>query len=836
MVGLVIVSHSHTLALGIREIVTQIGQGVVPVATAGGLDDVTVGTNPDRILRAIRSVWSPEGVLILTDLGSAILSAEMAIEALDARERGCVALSSAPLVEGAVAAAALIAAGASLEEVAREAQVALQPKMAQLKRPGPPSGEASGPTGPMAGIQATVTIANPLGLHVRPAALFVQVASRFDAEVRVRNVSLDTDWVNAKSLNAVTLMDARQGHQVVIEAAGRQAREALDALVSLVRSGFGEAEEPEVAPSRPAPVQLMAGTAQAVFAGIPASPGVAIGPAVFLRPHRPAASRSRPASDPATELSLLKSAMATASSQLQEMAAKVQRDLGRYSATLLEVQLALLQDPELLDQVKTLISEHQLTAEAAWDQALTALAERYRKAEGSILRARAIDIEDLRDRLLRLLAHGPSHMEVLPTGPAILVVKELPPSLASRLAECKVKAVCSIEGGPTSHAALLARSLNVPMLVGVDPDILTLSHGTLLAVDALRGMVAVSPDAEAAAHLQAQRRSWLRQVRAERRQRQLPAETPDGHRVVVAANAGSVEDAEAARELGAEGIGLLRTEFLFLGRGTPPTEEEQVELYRAVVKASAPHPVIIRTLDVGADKPPSYLDLPREANPFLGLRGLRVSLKYPDLFRTQLRAILRASLAGQVKVMFPMVSTEEELLSAMEHFHTVADELRAQGVQLDGPQVGIMLEVPSAAVMADRLARYVAFFSIGTNDLVQYLMAAERGNAHLARLYDPLHPAVLRMVAQTIEAAHRAGIWAGMCGEMAAIPEAVPILLGLGLDEFSVPPTSVPAVKAVIRRTRLASARDVAVQALNLSSGEEVRELVKEHLKTALGS
>lgn len=848
MVGLVIVSHSHALAEGVRELAQQIGQGKVAVATAGGLDEHTLGTNPERILKAIREVRSPGGVIVLMDLGSAILSAEMALEWLSDQERAGVLLCEAPLVEGAVAAAALIAAGASLQEAAEEARAALTAKQRQLRaeagdgwKGGPPEPRVGPGHQPQRADQVRsgqAVVPNALGLHARPAAQLVQAASRFESQVRVRNATRDTDFVNARSLNAVALLEARQGDELVIEAVGPDAAHAVEALVALVSSGFGEpAALPEAPPEDAAP-GLPEGRARRVFGGIPASPGVALGPAVYLRAERPAIRRVLAEGRAEDELERLDKARQTVARDIEEVARSVRMGLSAYLAEIFEVQRALLNDPELLERVRRAIVEERLTAEAAWDRELTLVVNRYREAASPVLQARGVDVEDVRDRVLGALV-GTEQVRApqLPQA-GVLVVYELTPSLAAQLDREQVQAICTGAGGATSHAVILARSMNIPTVVGLGQGILTVAEGTLLGVDARRGVVAVEPDDAARAFLAREREAWLARRRQEEAERYLPAFTQDGRRIEVAANAGSLADARTAQVLGAEGIGLLRTELLFLGRSEPPTEDEQAALYRAIVEAVAPNSVIIRTLDVGGDKPPAYLDLGQEANPFLGLRGVRVSLAYPDLFRTQLRAILRVARAGPVRIMFPMVATEQELEAGLEMLQAARDELRGAGMPeaADAPvQVGIMVEVPSAAVMADRLARTAEFFSIGTNDLTQYVMAAERGNRRVAGLSDPLQPAVLRVMAEVIEAGHNAGRPVGVCGEMAGDVEAVPILLGLGLEEFSTAPASVPRVKAILRQLDSASARTVAREALAARSAEEVRSLVRERFGPIVG-
>ncbi len=860
MMGLVIVAHSHRLAEGVRELAEQMSRGKVAIATAGGLDEATIGTSPERIARAIEAVSGPDGVLVLMDLGSALLSAEMALELLPPERGERVVLSEAPLVEGAVAAAAVAAAGATLEEAAAEARAALDPKRAQLATvepslaavsPAEPGTPPEAGPGPQAVRTGRTTLVNPLGLHARPAARLVEAAARFKAAVRVRNATRGAGPVNARSINAVALLDARQGDELVVEAEGPEAEQAVTALTALVASGFGEVEPARAAVAQPAtqPVEAPGAAGEppyrgtTVLRGVRASPGIALGPAVALRPARPAVPRQRVADDPDAELRRLEQARRAGAAELAALGGKLAATLGRYEAAIFDAHRAFLDDPELLEGVERAIRQEGLSAEAAWERQLTSTAERYRALDNPVLKGRATDLEDVRDRVLLALAAtagaggsapGPDEPALPAEGPepgrsGVLVAGDLTPSQVARLDPGRVLAVVTAAGSATSHAMVLARSMGLPAVVGVGRAVLGVPDGAPLGVDGERGVVVVEPDAASEAELRRRRETWLARRRRAHQTRHRPAVTTDGRRVEVAANAGSLEDARAAREAGADGIGLLRTEFLFLDREQPPDESEQVSAYRAIAEAVAPHPVIIRTLDVGGDKPVRYLETAAETNPFLGIRGLRVSLAHPELFRTQLRAILRAASAGRVRLMFPMVATPEELAAALEHLAAARVALRRAGdpAAESGIEVGIMVEVPSAALLAGHLARQAEFFSLGTNDLTQYVMAAERGNPGVAALSDPLHPAVLRLVDMVVRAAHDAGRWVGVCGEMAGDPVAVPILVGLGIDELSAAPVAVPGAKAVIRRLDTARAGQVARAALEAPDAEGVRAMVR---------
>jgi phosphocarrier protein FPr len=400
---------------------------------------------------------------------------------------------------------------------------------------------------------------------------------------------------------------------------------------------------------------------------------------------------------------------------------------------------------------------------------------------------------------------------------------DLKPSDTARLDPAKVLGICTELGGATSHSAILARALGIPAIVGLGAALEAIPDGQTIAIDGRQGRLWLQPDNEQLAKLQASRAEWLADQQRAKEASAGTAVTQDGHRIEVAANIGGPHDAPIALEFGAEGVGLFRTEFLFLDRETAPTEEEQLAAYRQVAETMAGKPLIIRTLDVGGDKPLPYIDLGEEDNPFLGWRGIRFCLDQPGIFKPQLRAILRASSGHNIKLMFPMIGALDEVVTAKKLLDVVREELMAEGLPFDEDmEVGIMIEVPSAVAIADQLAAEVDFFSIGTNDLTQYVMAADRGNAKVSGLANALQPAVLRMVQMTVQAAHAVGIWVGMCGELAGNPLATPVLVGLGLDELSMNAPAIPNVKEAIRGLTLDKAREIATNVLQCNSAELV--------------
>ena len=499
--------------------------------------------------------------------------------------------------------------------------------------------------------------------------------------------------------------------------------------------------------------------------------------------------------------------------------------LGDNEVAIFDAHLLFLEDPALIEAVRARIFERRLNAEAAWATVVDELVTTYRALEDAYMQERAADVADVGQRVLRQLT-GTSTVLDLPQ-PAILVATDLTPSDTAQLDPTKVLGICTTLGSATSHSAILARTLGIPAVVGVGSEVLNWTNGTLLGLDGEGGKVWVNPEPDTLAALQAKQDARIAAQQQARATAQHPAVTRDGRQVTVVANIGGIADAQVALNLGAEGVGLLRTEFLYLDRTTAPSEAEQLEVYQEIAQAIGTRPLIIRALDVGGDKPLPYLGLQQEANSFLGWRGIRFCLDQPHILKTQLRAILRASPGHQIKVMFPMVGTVAEVQGAKAILAQAQAELRQSNIPFDEVmEVGIMVEVPSAVVLADQLAAEVDFFSIGTNDLSQYIMACDRTNPRVATLADALHPAVLRMVHQTVEAGHKAGIWVGLCGELAAEPLAAPILLGLGLDEISLNPQAIPTLKQAISQLTVAEAEAIAKAALKLDSAARVRAMV----------
>lgn len=570
--------------------------------------------------------------------------------------------------------------------------------------------------------------------------------------------------------------------------------------------------------------------------GIAASPGLAVGPAVVLpADDLDVVRRAVPAAAAAAEAERFDKALAAARGELLELEAQVDQLHEDDTQKILEVQRMLLEDPAVTSETHGAIAAEGVNAEFAFHRMMARAAAAYEASGTEVFRDRAVDFRDVSRRVLRHLTGGlPSRLAGI-ERPSVIVAHDLEPSETILFHQGKVLAVVTDEGGRTSHSSLLARSHGIPAVVGLRFVTRSVEEGDLVAVDGWSGAVWPRPSERRVARF----RRRIRLVAAHGKElealRDLPATTPDGRSIELSANLEIPEEVGHVMSSGASGIGLYRTEFFYLGRPHLPTEEEQFAAYRAVAETIHPRPVIIRTMDLGGDKVASYMRSDDEANPFLGWRGIRFALHHPEVFRTQLRAILRASAAGNVKVMFPMVTTYDELDQALALTDEVRRELTRERVPFDPAlEVGMMVETPSAVWSADHMARRVAFFSIGSNDLIQYTLAMDRGNAKIAYLYEPLDPAILRSVRATVVAGHAAGIWTGLCGEMAGDPRIAALLLGMGVDELSVSPFDLPRVKAVIRTLPMARARALAEAALALPSAAAIRRLLDRELDPLL--
>ncbi|MFJ7140711.1 phosphoenolpyruvate--protein phosphotransferase [Pseudomonas protegens] len=655
-------------------------------------------------------------------------------------------------------------------------------------------------------------LGNPQGLHARPAALLAQAAKGFAANICLHRRQ---DSANAKSLVSIMALQTVQGDVLQVSAAGADAERAIQVLVELLVSGCGEKISP--AASSPEPVAARDESQETVLRGVCASPGSAVGQVLQVAERR--LQISELAANPQQEREVLGRALREAVLGLQQLRDNAP---GEAQQEIFRAHQELLDDPSLLQQTEALIVTGK-SAAFAWNSAIEVTAELFKGLGSALLAERAVDLADVGQRVLKLILGVQEHALSLPDQ-AILIAEQLTPSQTASLDTSKVLGFVTVGGGATSHVAILARALGLPAICGLSSRVLSLANGTRVLLDADRGELHTDPDPQRLQQLESLRQQQRLRQRQDLAQAAQPAVTRDGHHLEVTANIASLAEAEQAMSLGGEGVGLLRSEFLYQDRSHAPSHEEQAETYRAIARALGPtRNLVVRTLDVGGDKPLAYVPMDSEANPFLGLRGIRLCLERPELLREQFRAILASAGQARLHIMLPMVSQLAELRQARQ---LLDDEVRALGL-VERPKLGIMIEVPSAALMADRFAPEVDFFSIGTNDLTQYTLAMDRDHPRLASQADSFHPSVLRLIARTVQAAHAHGKWVGVCGALASETLAVPLLLGLGVDELSVSVPLIPTIKARVRELDLSECQALAARIIDLEDAVQVRECLQ---------
>ena len=672
--------------------------------------------------------------------------------------------------------------------------------------------------------QVAWTIDYPTGLHARPATAWSEAAKALNVPLRVRH---GDEMADPRSMVALLQLGLKAGDTLTISASGEGAKAALDQFLQAVTrlSAREKADAARAAEKAKAPVRGWKpdGDTQ-MIAGVAASPGLAIGKVHVLAatqlvvPDQPV--------DLAAGGALLDDALVRTRAQMKALVDDTTRRLGASEAAIFKAQAALLDDTDLITLTCQIMVEGHGVA-WSWHQAVERMAGQLSALGNPVLAARAADFHDVGRRVLSHIdpGLGIGTLADLPEEPCILVADDLSPSDTATLDIDRVAGIATALGGPTSHSAILARTLGLPSMVAGGADLLSLAAGATAIVDGDGGRIWLDPsDADLASA-----RAWIDEIARKRAEeeseRSRPARSSDGHEVAIGANVNRPDQVAFALAQGGEGVGLMRTEFLFLERGDSPTEDEQYAIYREMTEAlGSGHPLIVRALDIGGDKQVPHLDLPREENPFLGVRGARLLLRRPDLLEPQLRALYRAARdGGDLSIMFPMITSVTELLTLREICETIR-------VELDAPVVpiGIMIEVPAAAVQAHVLSEHADFFSIGTNDLTQYALAIDRQNPELASEADSLHPAVLRLIAMTVEGARRHDRWVGVCGGIAGDPFGAALLTGLGVGELSMTPRDIPAVKARIRASSLAGMQALAARALEAGTAAEVRALNEE--------
>ncbi len=838
-VGIVVVSHSAALADAVVALARQmVDDDPPPIAVAAGTDDGGLGTDATAVAAAIESVASPAGVLVVMDLGSAVLSAEMALEFLDDPDIP-VRLTAAPLVEGVVAAVVQAALGADLDTVAHEAGQALAAKSDQLTDDQPQpvghepaSDDATTPARADGGgepdARAEVELVNADGLHARPAARVVATATRHAATTTLTNQTTGAGPADARSLSAVARLGARAGHVLVISATGTEARAVVDELVALVEDAFGEerilrdegggptgaggprssqgssdasgASSRHDAPARPD----WAGPARVTVRA--AAPGRAVGPVVRMPdpvPTPPADSRIEDG-ERDQAIADIRTAAHDVAEHLRARAERVRGD----AREILSAEAAMAEDPALVDEAVRRVREDRTDPAAAVAASAAVIADAF-GAQGGYLAERRRDVEDVRDRLVAHLQGLPVREVPRRDEPFVLVADDLAPADMAVLDQTGCVALVTRTGGPTSHTAIIARAHGLPALV-VGAMVDDLAEGMVVLVDATGGRLVVDPDED-------------RTTSAD--PPPLPTfdgagRTADGHDVALVANVGGDDDLEPARQARAQGVGLLRTEFLFLDRDAAPSHDEQVETYRRLLAPFDGCRVVVRTLDAGSDKPLPFVGTTAEPNPALGVRGIRTAWARPDLLDVQLGAVAAAAAdtGARVEVMAPLVASVDEAA------------LFAAAADAHGLEYGIMVETPAAALMVDRLLDDVSFISVGTNDLAQYTMAADRLLGELGELNDPWQPAVLALAERAIAAAAGRGAPAGVCGEAAADPDLARVFVGMGATSLSMAPGAIRGVAAALAATTRNRCIDAAAAAVGAATASTARDAVRAML------
>ncbi len=850
-VGLVIVAHSAQLAAGVAELAGQMTQGAVRIIAAGGTGEGTLGTSTEIILAAIQAADDSSGVLVLLDLGSAILSTEMALEMLDDEQRERVMLSYAPIAEGAVTAALEASLGQTLSQVKAAAEKIATPQQLQQLKPfeqpiqtiPPIASNTTAPSSVQEAQTISLRLTNPLGLHARPASLFVQTAARFQATIRVQSNGKQAD---ATSIIGILSLGARLDETITLSASGQDAEAALTALAELVRANFYEVEEeiqtpPASEEQLPTPPIKQGDHA---WHGISTSAGVALGLAFLYMPNRPmlhtVEQRTIPLEQVANEQERLHRALETTIEELQTLAQQLRARVSGNEAAIIEAQEMMLRDPLLRDTARRMIADRQIDAASSLAKVGEEHATTLEKLHDPLLAGRAADIRDATSKAIGHIRGSLTPEQDLSAidQPVILLARDLTPSDTAKLRPEMILGLCTVLGGPTAHAAILARALGIPAMAGLDELALkTIRTGEDLGLDANLGLLYLNPSPEIrhrlTQHLVVQQaQQMLLKVNAS--QAQAPLYIGE-RRIRLLANIGGEAEAEAARQWGAEGIGLLRSEFLFAKATTMPDVEEQRQRYITVFRAFSSSPAVpsslvtVRTLDAGADKPlpalQGLLGKATEANPALGLRGVRIHLAHPQLLEQQLCALLLAAsdTGMDLHIMVPMITTVEEIQTVQTIFQRVYDGLVQRGIKVPTKiPLGIMVEVPAATVMAPELARWADFFSIGSNDLAQYTLACDRTNATVAHLYNPMQPAVLRQIRQVAEAGRFAKKPVAVCGEMAGNPLLAPILVGLGVDELSMTPTAIPKIRETLIKYSAQELSEIAERISRASTVEEV--------------
>jgi len=805
MVSIVIVSHSEKLAEGVKELALQMSQNKVKIFAAGGLNDISspIGTDPFKIKDAIEKAYSDDGILVLMDIGSAIMSAEVATEMLEDAIRNKVLLCEAPLVEGAIAAAAQAMVGSDLKTVSREAVSGLLGKVTLLKK------ELVAETGDKVIDSANskeirIKVPNKLGLHARPSVRLVELINRFGKEVSVAVNAKPA--VSASSISQVATLGAKQGDMLVFKIPVEGNFTLFEnELFDFASNNFGDSDTNVLPVFEQATAAVEKAISNGTITGIASSKGISIGKVKLLN-NVTAIIEKQTITDSLVEVELLKKSVNSVLEEFKNLQQKTNESYGKSEAEIFYFHIQLLKDSSVQNSAEALITNEHLNAGYAWCKVYDELVLKYQNMENLYFRERVSDILEIRNKVLDKILGSPVK-EISLTEPFILVVDEIGPAQTLSLETGKILGILSKTGGSTSHATILARSLGIPAITGLGNQLDLLIDNDVIAMNGSTGEILLEKlNPDKVAILKNEKVLEEKNAAELVLKAKLPAISKDEIVFSILANISSPKEAELAYKNGAEGIGLYRTEFLFMNRDTAPNEEEQYEIYREVCQNMNGLPITIRTIDVGGDKPIPYLGIAYEKNPFLGLRGIRYCFYNADLFKTQLRALCRISADFEVRIMYPMVGVVEEVLMANKILREVQADLEREGIMFSKiMKIGIMVEVPSVIYLIPKLANEIDFLSIGTNDLTQYLLAIDRENQIVSEYNSALHPAVLSALEKIVNAAKEAKLDLSLCGEIARNPESIQLLSAIGIRKFSMSSPAIPEIKAAIRELNLST-------------------------------
>ena len=797
MVGIVIVSHSKMLAEGVKELADQMSQNKVAIIAAGGFDDESspIGTDPFKIKEAIEALSECDGILVLMDIGSAVMNAELALDLIDEDLQKKTLLCEAPLVEGAIAAAAQAMTGAAIKAVAHEARNGLLGKQSLLQPI--EDNEPQIETEPSDfDKEIKITVPNQLGLHARPSVKLVELVNKFNLTTAIVSTN-NKPFVDANSISQISTLGAKKDDILIFKVKGNQVNDLEIALNTFTKENFGDPINTNTAKIKEEPINKIIPSDELIGLGV--SKGIAIGKAKLLKNVLVEVKKEK-ADDTLLEISKLKNSIAIVLNNFKEIQQKTLKLYGKDDAEIFDFHIFMLIDAKTIQQAEQIINDESVSAAYAWYTVYTNLEKKYVDMEDAYLKERASDVVEIRNKVINEIQNN-SNNDIILTEPAILIVDEIGPAQTLSLDTEKVLGIISMHGGETSHATILARSLGIPAITSVGKAINAIKENEVLAMNGSTGSIVLEsehPEEIKTLILEKEKEDKLLKERFAKAKQ--PAVSVDGVEFKILANVSSPKEAKIAFDNGAEGIGLYRTEFLFMNRDSAPSEEEQYTIYKQLCENMEGLPITIRTLDIGGDKQIPYLGISEENNPFLGLRGIRYCLQNTALFKTQLRALCRISADYQIKIMYPMVGVVEEVLSANELLREVQNDLKKEQILFnENMQIGIMVEVPSVLFLIPQLAKEIDFLSIGTNDLTQYLLALDRENTNVSKYFSALHPSVLTAVQRIIRLANENNLDVSLCGELARNQKATKLLSGIGLRNFSMSSPAIPSIKEIVR-------------------------------------